>query len=225
MKNNMIVSSIAAAFLAGTTVSRELRADPKPVFIVPEGSAGPNYPIFNLDDNEECRQKVIGWHDMAQKYHERDMVLEQYYRDILDSQLKYRFELVNNNKFYEWAADLDLTAVNEEPAGDDEIRPMGEIRKIDVSDMDFGYMNGDDHYDDMFEQMFGTYTGGDEIPEEITLGRPIRLMQQLDKAMYYLYQFRYFRGLEDNYHFGRRRQLLSFAMIQPDEYMMCSEAT
>ena len=41
-----------------------------------------------------------------------------------------------------------------------------------------------------------------------------------------MYQFRYYQGLEDQYHWGRRRRmLLSFAFIGPQDYEMCSENT
>ena len=44
--------------------------------------------------------------------------------------------------------------------------------------------------------------------------------------MYVLYQFRYYQGLELQYHWGRRRRmLLSFHFIGPIDYEMCSENT
>ena len=43
-----------------------------PFFIAPSEAAGPNYPYFELEDNDECRFKLLSWYSDAQEYHERD---------------------------------------------------------------------------------------------------------------------------------------------------------
>ena len=175
-----------------------------PVFVPLPDAAGPNYPYFELEDGDECRSRVLAWYDQVQAYHERDSRLNQSFRDVLDRQLKYGFELVNNNDLWEWAAEgtLDL--------GDSLDHPDAE------------------HWTEKFAEHFGSYTGDDESDaplDQIYLVRPIRDAKTLSQAMYYLYQFRYFRGLEDEYHWGRMRQLLSYSMIDESEYEMCSEPT
>ena len=46
----------------------------------------------------------------------------------------------------------------------------------------------------------------------------------MDTAFYYLYQYRYYEGLESKYHFGLR-MLLSYKWIGPEEYEICSDNT
>ena len=120
---------------------------------------------------------------------------------MLARQLKYDFELVNNNDFWEWAGFIEGETLDDEAQ----------------------------YWTEQFAEVFGSYIDDDEtgvVPlEEIYFVRPIREVKSLSRAMYYLYQFRYFRNLEQIYHWGHRRQLLSYAFISSEEYEMCTEPT
>ena len=161
----------------------------------------PPEPIFNRSDNRECRETVNGWYSQALQYHKEATRLNKSYTDVLERQSRYGIELVNNQEFYEWAS-LGI--------GEQEVDPF------------FAWDR--DYYSQKFIEVFGSHDDWEDENGQVVEARPIRNSDELDSAMYILYQFRYFHGLEDRYHWGRR-MLLSFEFIEAEDYAMCSENT
>ena len=100
---------------------------------------------------------------------------------MLEQQTKYAIELVNNQKFYEWAVS--------------------------------GESNGsEDNWESElhFYEIFGSFdngksTSGTSGPvKSVVVAPPLRTVNEMNSALRTLYEFRYYKGLEDEFHWRRR---------------------
>ena len=110
----------------------------------------------------------------------------------------YGIELTNNQEFYEWVI-------------------SGEQQEQQTFYDSFDYEEG-------FVEAFGSHDDWEDANGQVVEAQPLRTYNDLDNAMYYLYMLRYTKGLESEYHWGRR-MLLSYSLIQAEDYAICSEST
>merc|ERR1712218_48239 len=74
----------------------------------PADNRTPPVPIFNPDDNAECRQIINEWYESADRKQKKIVRVEQGLNEVLDRQAKYGIEIVNNPEFNEaWAVNRD----------------------------------------------------------------------------------------------------------------------
>ena len=79
----------------------------------PADNRTPPVPIFNPDDNAECRKIINEWYESADSMQKEIVRVEQGLNEVLDRQAKYGIEIVNNPEFYEaWAVNRDEDGPN-----------------------------------------------------------------------------------------------------------------
>ena len=122
----------------------------------------PPEPIFNTNDNEDCQLTVNRYYSLALQYHEETIRLNNSYTALLVRQFKYGKELVNNQKFYDWAV-------------------SGPKDMSNVFGVDFEY------YQAKFIEAFGSYDDWEAETGEVVKAPRVRTFDDLDRVLYILY--------------------------------------
>ena len=159
--------------------------------------------MFNVYDNDACRDKIFEFQSSAvssyERWQDKEARFEQSYQDILDKQAAYGVELTNNRAFADWTThELDLPEVETEDG-----EPLPPLKPA---------------FNEQMKKFFG-----DPYDTRAPTAPPLRTIDQVEDAIYTLYWYRVEWQLEWPIMY-RRRELMPM-YIDPAEYSICSENT
>ena len=117
----------------------------------------PPKPIFNADDNDECRELLSDWYDDAVKYNEMLIRLDKSYTGVLNRQTRYGIEIVNNQKFNEFALSGEQLVENDDYLKD----------------------QFDDYWKGEYIRVFGSYDDGSAEAKSDLVRDPVKAQELL----------------------------------------------